>query len=162
MTTSITTFRKKRATPQSAFPQKRNRPTGFSKAVDAVIFPSGIQRILKTFFSPPLLLLSHLHAQSTFFGSLAWPATSTLRLAKHTGQVTKGQATASPSTVSVAELLRERSWVRRKSEFKQEELYRELYLILADSAGWSLTAESTSKFHNFSSRKKLDHLFSLG
>lgn len=103
----------------------------------------------KLFLSPHLLL-----SQSTFFGMLAQPATSTLRLRKYTGQVTKDQSTASTLTVAVAvemteELLRERSWVRRKSDFRQEDLYRELYLIVADSTGWKLTAESTFKFHNF-------------
>lgn len=66
--------------------------------------------------------------------------------------MSSSKATASPLTISVAEemaeLLRERSWMRRKSEFKQEELYRELYLVVADYAGWRLTAESTFKLHN--------------
>lgn len=58
------------------------------------------------------------------------------------------------------ELPRENIWVSRKSEFKEEEFYRELCLIIADSAGWSYAAESNFKIHNLKSRKKFDHLFS--
>lgn len=104
-----------------------------------MILPSGIQRILKPFVfssAPGHFLLS----QSLFVGGLAWPLNSTLRLSKYTEQVTKAQPAASPVIVSVTkgmaeELLRERIWVSGKSEFKEEEFYRELCLIIAGSAG---------------------------
>lgn len=68
-------------------------------------------------------------------------------------QRSQNWATGSPLTVPVAEeiaeLLKERSCARRKGELMQGELYREFYLIVSDSAGWRLTAESTFKFHNF-------------
>jgi len=49
----------------------------------------------------------------------------------------------------MAELQRERSGVRRESELKQEELYREVYLIVSESSGWRLVAESTLELLNF-------------
>lgn len=115
---------KKRTILHSAVHQKRNRPTRLSILVDAMIFPSGIQRFFKLFFSSPLLV-SHLHRQSTSIGR---PTTSTLRVRKHTGYVTKGQATASHQTISVAEEMMEELLKERKKVSSRKKNFIETFI----------------------------------